>query len=112
MAGAGALDRRISFQRQAAARDSMGGSTDEGWVELIKVWAKRVDANDAERQDSAERSATRVTRWKVRSSTIVKTVTPVDRILFDGDDYQIEGIKETKEGRNNYLWFTTVVRND
>ncbi len=114
MGRAGELDRRIRFERQATGRDDMGGSTDEGWVPLTTVWAKRSDMSDGERfADDAERAATRVTVFKVRSSRVTRGVTPIDRIAYDDSDlYEITGIKETREGRNNYLEFTTVVRND
>lgn len=112
MAGAGDLDRRIRFERVSTVKDGMGGTAEDGWSPLGSVWANRADASDGERFAADEVSAVRMTRFKVRSSSLTRGVTPIDRIFFDKTHYEIQGIKETAEGRNNYLEFTTVVRND
>lgn len=112
MAGAGSLDRRIRFERDSSGRDAMGGSTSEGWVPLATVWANRADASDSERYAAEERSAVRMTRFRVRSSSATRDVTAKDRIVHDRQAYEILGVKETAEGRNRFLEFSTVVRDD
>lgn len=112
MGRAGQLDRRVRIERANAGRDNLGGSTDQGWHPLGTYWAERMDASDAERFVAQEHAATRMTRFRIRSTAITRTVTPADRAVHDGDVYEIIGVKETKEGRNNYIEMTTVVRAD
>lgn len=112
MAGAGNLDRRIRFERDTAGRDDMGGTTSEGWAPLGTVWGNRADASDGERYAAEQTAATRMTRFKVRSSRMTRDVTAADRIVHDRQCYEILGSKETTEGRNRYLEFSTVVRDD
>lgn len=112
MGRAGDLDRRIRIDRANTIQDATGGETGGGFVPLATIWAKRSDLSATEAFKADERASTRVTIFKVRSSSVTRDVTPRDQIHNGGDDYEITGIKETKEGRNNYLEFTTVVRND
>ena len=112
MSGAGDLDRRIRLERAQASRDATGGALDEGWTPLATVWAARADLSDGERFQADERAAIRLTRFTVRSSSITRDLTPADRVFHDDAFYEITGIKEIKDGRNNYLELTTVVRND
>ena len=115
--GAGELDRRIRIEREQLGRDDMGGVSSEGWAPLGRPWASRADASDGERYAADEQAATRMTRFKVYSSRMTRDVTPKDRIVYrdavTGDQfYEITGIKETTEGRNRFLEFSTVVRTD
>lgn len=112
MGRAGELDRRIRIDRANASQDATGGETSGGFSPLATVWAKRTDLSAAEAFKADERASTRMTMFKVRSSVTTRNTTPKDQIHHDGQDYEITGIKETKDGRNNYLEFTTVVRND
>jgi head-tail adaptor len=109
---AGELDRRIRFERPNPAQDDMGGETDGGFTPLRTVWAKRTDLSAAESFKADERSGVVVVLFKVRSSELVRTITTADQITHNGAAFEITGIKETREGRNNYLEFSTVARID
>ena len=78
---AGVLNRRITIERQATGRDDYGGITEGTWAELTKVWARRSDISDAEKFAAGEKSATRKTRWLIRSSIISRTFTAKDRLV-------------------------------
>jgi SPP1 family predicted phage head-tail adaptor len=112
MGRAGQLDRRIRIDRANIVQDEMGGMANGGFTPLTTIWARRTDLSAAESFKADEKSSTRITIFKVRSSKLIRDVTPKDKIYYNGHDYEITGIKETKEGRNNYLEFTTIVRND
>lgn len=112
MAGAGDLDRRIRLERLVKGQDDMGGSTEDGWTLIARVWAARADLSDAERYAADEQAATRMTRFKVRSSSVTRSLSPADRLFHDGAFYEITGTKETTEGRNRYLEISTVMRAD
>jgi head-tail adaptor len=49
-----------------------------------------------------------MSRFIIRSSSVTKTVTPVDRINYDGHIWNIKGAKETAEGRNRFIEITAV----
>ncbi len=110
--GAGDLDKRIRFERATNIRDELGGQGVSAWALLFNVWANKTDVQDSEKFAVDERSATLSVRWTVRSSTQVKGVTPKDRIIYEGLEYEIMGVKETGHGRNKYVEFSTAVRID
>lgn len=113
MVAIGLLDQRISFERVLSGRDDMGGQTEEGWFPLgPKYWANRTDMSDGERIAADEKAAVRMTRFITRSSRMTRGVVATDRIVHKGTIYEITGAKETKDGRENFIEFTTVVRND
>lgn len=114
--GAGQLDRRITIQRYTATQDAFGGDT-KTWVNLTtnsqeggpeKFAAKYTPVSDAERLSASQINATQMSRFVVRSSTVTRGVTPEDRVSFDGDFWDIHGIKETKEGRKRFLEITAM----
>jgi len=92
MIGAGAMDQRITFQRSAATPDGGGGET-YAWANLEKtptVWA-HVKAKGG-RESSVE--------GRVNASFVVvftiynrKDLTDLDRIVWNGADYNIRGIR-------------------
>lgn len=107
---AGKLDRRIIIERATFARDAAGQRIPT-WGTFITVWASRKDMSDRERFQSGQELNTRDTRFTVRHSSDTKTVTALDRIAYEGDTYDILGVKETKEGRQQFIEITTRVHN-
>lgn len=112
MGGAGDLDRLISVERANPGQDATGGVTAGGFSLVGVVWAKRQDLSASEAFKADEKAATRISLFKVYSSSVTRGVTPKDRINDHGDIYEITGIKETNDGRNRYLELTAILRND
>ena len=108
--GAGKLDRRIVIERATQAQDAAGQPIDT-WSTFVTIWASRMDMSDGERFQSNQELNTRVTRFKVRHSSDTKTVTAMDRISYEGDIYDILGVKEASEGRKRFIEITANVRN-
>lgn len=111
MSGAGDLDRRIIVERFSATTNGLNEEV-KTWATFINVAAGRSDVSDGERFAAGQVGASLMSRFKIRSSINAKTVTPEDRISYDGDLWNILGIKETKEGRNRFLEITAVRRQD
>lgn len=109
--GAGQLDRRIVIQRYTAIQDAFGGDV-HTWVDLTTISAKYTPVSDAERMSAGQINAVSMARFVVRSSTVTRGVTPKDRISYDGNDWDIHGIKETKEGRKRFLEITAARQAD
>ena len=109
MIGAGQLDRRIQFRRSQASDD--GFSTVEAWADHGKaVWASRRDVSDRERQLSGQIGAVLMTRFVVRWSSFSSDITPKDRLICEGREFDILGIKE--QGRRTFLEITAQARAD
>lgn len=109
MAGAGALDRRIHFQRFAEADNGL--ETVETWSNYgLPVWASRKDVSDAEKMAANWVEATVASRFVIRSNTFTRGLTAKDRLLCGGLVFDILGIKEI--GRRDRLEVTAIARVD
>lgn len=107
---AGALDRRVQFRRAGLSDD--GFSQVETWADHgSAVWAAKKDLSDAERARAGEVSALVTTRFLVRWSTFSAGVTPKDRLICEGREYDITGIKESA-GRHAAIEMTCAARAD
>lgn len=90
---AGPLDRRIQFLRAALVDD--GFTKIEQWSNLGgPVWAAKRDVSDRERMQAMEIAASITTRFQVRYSGCTASITPKDRLVCEGVEYNITGIKE------------------
>lgn len=90
---AGPLDRRITIERATATTDAFGGET-LTWATVATVWGSREDVTDGERWRAAEVAATITTRFRIRWSSDVSSVSPKDRLVCEGRTYQIHHVKE------------------
>lgn len=104
------FDRQISFLRSAL--------TDDGFSQVaeyvphgLPVWASKKDVSDAERLRASELQSNITARFVVRWSDFTADLTPKDRIVCDGREYDITGIKEIG-GRRRMLEITAAARSD
>lgn len=90
---AGKLDRRIQFRRATLADD--GFSQVETWADHgCAVWGSKKEISDGERWRAGAVDATVTARFQVRWSELTRGITPRDRLLCEGLEYDIVGIKE------------------
>lgn len=111
MSKAGELDRRITIQRFTQVDDGYSAGA-KVWADLTTVWAGRNDLSDRETVSAGQVNASLIARFKVRSSTVTRTVTAADRISYDGAVWGVQGVKETTEGRKRFLWISTTRQAD
>ncbi|AWC25457.1 Bacteriophage head-tail adaptor [Aminobacter sp. MSH1] len=114
MPGAGMLDRRITIERATSVPNELNEPV-ETWVTLVTVWAQRKDSSDMVKTEllGAEQvGAYHLSHFVIRSSSTTKTVSPVDRINYDGHLWNIKGTKETVDGRNRFIEITAVRANN
>lgn len=104
------LDRRVQFRRAALV--------DNGLEEVetfanhgSPVWASKADVSDGERWRSGEVQAHITTRFQVRYSAFSAGLTPKDRLVCEGMEYDISGIKEVGPRRTR-LEITAAARAD
>lgn len=87
------LDRRVQFRRAGLVDD--GYTSVEAWANHgAPVSASKKDVSDRERMAAMEVSATITTRFQVRYSAFTAGITPKDRLVCEGREYDITGIKE------------------
>jgi SPP1 family predicted phage head-tail adaptor len=109
MTGAGELDRRITIQRATVTLNEFNEPI-ETWGDLATVWAKRRDASATESYRAQEVGAEITARFTIRWSTTAASVTPRDRLSFDGRLYNITAVRDV--GRNRLREIDAVARAD
>lgn len=106
---AGRLDRMLRFRRAALQAGAFGQA--EVWSDHgLPVWAEKSDISDGERWRAGAVSAQVTTRFRVRWSVEMAGITPKDRLVCEGREYDIVGIKEI--GRREGLELTAAARID
>lgn len=105
------LDRRVQFRRKALVSDGFGYA--EQWADHgAPVPASKEDVSDGERWRAGEVSAHVTTRFVVRWSAFAADITPADRVVFEGREFDISGVKEPKGTRRKWIEITAAARND
>lgn len=105
----GDLDRRITLLQpgQQTGTDDFGHPV-FGPPLSVTVWAKRVDASDGEQVAAGQLGSHLMSRFVVRASPVLKSLTPQAALTHDGATWNIKGVKETQDGRNRFLEITAV----
>ena len=109
MTGAAILNRVIELQRVTITRNGLGEGV-ETWATLATRKAQRSDVSAAESFRAQEVGAQLTTRFTIRYSGELATLNPRDRLLFDGRNYQITGVREKQ--RRRWLEVDCVARDD
>lgn len=108
------LDRRIQFRRAASQDDGL--STVAVWFGNERdnhgdpVWASRHDVSDGERARAGAVEASLMTRFRIRWSTFARDITPADRLVCEGQIFEITGIKQVD--RQRWLELSCTLRAD
>lgn len=95
---AGKLDRRITIERATTTTNAFGEAV-KTWAPLATVWAHVIDVSDGEVWRAAEVQATITTRFQIRWSPASSTITPLDRVIYQGRTYDINRVKELQRRR-------------
>jgi SPP1 family predicted phage head-tail adaptor len=108
--GAGMLDRRVQFRRATLVDEGSGMA--EQWADHGSPrWASRTDISDGERWRAGEVQAHVTTRFVIRWSAFSAGLTAKDRLVCEGLEYDISGIKEIGS-RRTFLEITAAARAD
>lgn len=91
---AGKLDRRVRLLRHSAGSKGALGEKASTWTPAETLWASRQDVSDAEAVRASAVGRALSVRFVVRSSTVTRAITSLDRLLHEGRTYEIVGIKE------------------
>lgn len=101
------LNRRVQFRRFAGVDD--GFQFVRTWSDLGSlIWAGRQDLTAVEKVAGGWIEASVVTQVFVRSSPFARGITVKDRLICDGLDFDIQGIRA--QGQRGLLIMTAVAR--
>lgn len=98
------LDRRITFVAPNLVDLGMGETKADGWMPVATRWAKYTPVSDAEKLRAAAVEQKTDARFVVRYSAQLAELDGQHKIEFDGDRWEISGVKEL--GRRQWLEFT------
>ncbi len=101
---AGSLRHRACFERAADVADGAGGST-RTWAPFLTVWARWQPERGGERVAAGRLESAVAGVLTVRRSTDSCAVTAADRVVLDGNTYQIRSIVNAA-GRDRFLEMT------
>lgn len=104
---AGRLDRRITILRATTSANGFNEPV-ETWSDFATVWAAAAPVMDGEKWAAGQTLATQSIRFTVRWSYAASTITPTDRVRYDGRVYDINGVKDM--GRNEFRELTATAR--
>lgn len=90
---AGRLDRRVTIRRAVASVNEMNENVPL-WTNLATVWASVVPVKDGEQYARGETLSSKLSRFTIRYSSMVADVDPRDRLIYEGREYEIHGVKE------------------
>ena len=98
---AGKLDRLIVIESKSLVIDSYGQRTNT-WATFLSVWSRPIQKDGMEETNDNNRGTKRKVDFRVRWNS---TITNEMRVLWEGDYYKIEDIKEL--GREDGLQIIT-----
>lgn len=101
---AGKLDRRVQFTRAAIIEDGYQERLGQYAPLGSPVWASKRDISDSERFQAGGYGENVQTRFQVRWSSFTSGIQKRDRLICEGREYGIVGIKEI--GRREGLEIT------
>jgi SPP1 family predicted phage head-tail adaptor len=91
----GRADRRITIQQPTETRDGVYNQVSYGWTDLATVWAELTNPvfNRSNEQEEAGKVATgRRSRFIIRYSTDVNTISEKMRILLGAETFEITDV--------------------
>lgn len=88
---AGKLDRRITIVRVVGQTPDGHGGVRQVWGDLATVWSEVKAVSDGERWRAMQVAATVTHRFRIRWGV---GVTVLDRVRFEGREFEISGVKE------------------
>ena len=89
-------NRKIVFQRGIPTEDQYGGEI-LTWQDFCTEWAAVIFGTGQERRAAAQEQATLPATFQVLRNSKTATLTPKDRILFDGVVWGITSAVPSKE---------------
>lgn len=108
---AGKLDRKLQFRASTTVDDGL--AVTEAWANTGPLYpCAVVQFSEAEEQGGGQVQAVQMTRFRVRYDSFTALLTPRNRIVYDGSEYDIVGRREVATIRRAYIDFMATARAD
>ena len=107
---AGKLDRRLTIERLVEGALNAFNEPAETWSPIAQIWASRKDILDVEKTSAGLDMSALSARFVVRSTPDTMQINTDDRIVGEGGNWNISGIKEL--GRSDWIEITAMRRSD
>lgn len=91
---AGKRNRRITILRLTTTEDPGSGQQIEAWSPLSTEWASWRRASAREQLAASEISATVTDVFELAHTSVTASVTPLDRVEYEGCQYNLEEVTE------------------
>ena len=104
--GASALDTRVQFRRATETEDGFGGATLTWGDHGEPIHALRQDVKDAEAVHAGVFRSKLMSRFMVRSTEFTRALRTEDRLICEGREFEIVGIKQAEQGRRQLIEIT------
>jgi hypothetical protein len=109
--GAGVLDRRLQFRAAQAVDDGLAVS--QVWGNIGPLYPCQVTQFQAnETQAGGQVQAKQMTKFMVRRDSFTAAITPRNRIVYEGAEFEITAVQEPVGTRRAYLLMTAAARAD
>ena len=105
--GASDLDRKITIQRFTSVPNEFNEPV-ETWADFVTCRTMRRDVSDGERFAAGQVGSSLRSRFVIRSSSKVRTVTPTDRLTHEDAIWSIHGVKELAGEHRRFIEITAV----
>lgn len=102
------LDRVVQFQRAALIPDGFGGALEDWQDHGPQIAALRQDVSDGEKFRAGLVQAQISTRFHVRDSEFTRDIDARDRLICEGQTFNIVGLKQVHPGRRQLIEITGV----
>lgn len=106
MPAIGDLDRRITVRRLIEVGRNPFNEPIYEVSDIATAWARRIDVSDAEKFAAGTIGAVLLSRFVVRSTPVTRGIVHSDTLAHDNAEWNIDGIKQTRDGRSRFLEIT------
>lgn len=100
------MRHRLTVERYTATRDQFGGEV-QAWSELLSRRCSVEYSGGREFLNSQQEQTQLKALFRVRHDSATSGITPKDRIVFDGEYWDIETVINTR-GRNSEIQIMAV----
>ncbi|MFA5989687.1 MAG: head-tail adaptor protein [Sphingomonas sp.] len=90
----GRLNKRITIRRASAPTRNAMNEPVEAWADFGKFWAEQISQLPTESWKAGQTAAQVERVWRVRWHARTATISPSDRLVCDGREFQIIGVTE------------------
>lgn len=107
------FDRKIELQRKSTTQDDYGSEV-VTWASIAPggIWASYKPVSDGEKLSAGEVSSALSARFTIRYDSAWSDVSTLDQLVFEGKTFDIWGVKESSDGRRQFIEITAARRSE